>query len=74
MLALVAAGAGALAILWRMPLFASVAGLASVPVILHAGLNAVRTLGVAHHEGGTALWPILQDTLLPGIVLLARPR
>ncbi|MGC5780535.1 DUF2339 domain-containing protein [Methylobacterium sp. NFXW15] len=69
-LALVAAGAGALAIIWRMPLFASVAGLAAVPVIVHAGLNAVRTLGMAHHQGGTALWPILQDTLLPGLVLL----
>lgn len=69
-LALVAAGAGVLAILWRMPLFASVAGLAAVPVIFHAGLNAVRTLGVAHHVGATSLWPILQDTLLPGIVLL----
>ncbi len=69
-LALTAAGAAGLAVAWRTPLFASVAGIAAIPVILHAGLEAVRTFLAVRHAGeGAALLPILENTLAPGLVL-----
>lgn len=67
-LAMTAAGAAALAVAWRTPLFASVAGLASVPVILRAASRAVQA-ATGSPDAGVAPWPILQDTLLPGLVL-----
>lgn len=67
-LALTAAGAAALARAWALPLFASVAGISAVPVLLRAGLGVFRD-ALAAEGGEAALRPLLENTLLPGLVL-----
>lgn len=67
-LALTGAGAAALAWAWAMPLFATVAGIAGLPVLLRGGVGLVHD-ALASGHGGAALWPLLETTLLPCLVL-----